>query len=116
MLSSTTSVRAFVPTRRYRPTSAKKSVSSKRSGRKHSARRPKSNNLDPSRMAGHPHVLFLFLDGVGIGTNDPETNPFFARRYESLERLWGGSAPQIRDGKRTTPHISLVPIGATLEV
>ena len=22
------------------------------------------------------HVLFLFLDGIGLGDNDPRTNPF----------------------------------------
>ncbi len=35
-------------------------------------------------------VLFLFLDGVGLGPDDPETNPFAAAEMPTLHRLLGG--------------------------
>ncbi|MEX0608740.1 MAG: hypothetical protein WD016_10325 [Balneolaceae bacterium] len=35
-------------------------------------------------------VIFLFLDGVGIGNPSPE-NPFFTHKYDSFEYLSGGS-------------------------
>ncbi|MDH3222217.1 MAG: peptidase [Gemmatimonadota bacterium] len=37
-----------------------------------------------------PAVLFVFLDGVGIGIPDPERNPFFAGPLPTLERYLGG--------------------------
>ncbi len=46
-------------------------------------------------------VLFIFLDGVGLGTNDPEINPFARVRMPTLEallsghRLLAGTAPLI---------------------
>lgn len=36
-------------------------------------------------------VFFLFLDGVGLGTNDPETNPLVAAEMPFLRGLLGGS-------------------------
>ena len=35
-------------------------------------------------------VLFLFLDGVGLGDNNPETNPFAKAKTPFLEKLLGG--------------------------
>ena len=46
-------------------------------------------------------VLFIFLDGVGLGTDDPEINPFAKVRMPTLEallsghRLLAGTAPLI---------------------
>ena len=37
------------------------------------------------------HVLFLFLDGVGIGKKDAAANPFFAARIPVQEILLGGT-------------------------
>lgn len=36
------------------------------------------------------HFLFLFLDGVGIGDEDPVSNPFFAVDLENFRRIFGG--------------------------
>lgn len=36
------------------------------------------------------HFLFLFLDGVGLGSDDPLLNPFAAARMPYLEKLLGG--------------------------
>lgn len=35
-------------------------------------------------------VLFIFLDGVGLGVDDPEINPFARVRMPTLESLLGG--------------------------
>ena len=36
------------------------------------------------------HVLFLFLDGVGLGPDDPMVNPFAAARMPNLTELLEG--------------------------
>ncbi len=36
------------------------------------------------------HVLLLFLDGVGLGDDDPAANPFAAARTPTLDALAGG--------------------------
>lgn len=35
-------------------------------------------------------VLFIFLDGIGLGENNPETNPFARARMPNLNRLLDG--------------------------
>jgi 2,3-bisphosphoglycerate-independent phosphoglycerate mutase len=45
----------------------------------------------PHAGAGSPaRVLLVFLDGVGIGPDDPAVNPFAAARLPRLEGLLGG--------------------------
>jgi len=54
-------------------------------------------------------VLFLFLDGVGIGTSDPGQNPFLTARLPTLRGLLGGALPTLDepyvegDGARAFP-------------
>ncbi len=40
-------------------------------------------------------VLFVFLDGVGIGEADPERNPFARAVLPTLQNLTGGSIPTL---------------------
>ena len=69
-----------------------------------------------SGMAGLARVLFLFLDGVGLGADDPQVNPFSAANLPNLaalldgRRLVAGSAPW--DG----PAASLRAVDALLGV
>jgi len=35
-------------------------------------------------------LLFLFLDGIGLGADNPETNPFISANMPTLEALLGG--------------------------
>ncbi len=41
-------------------------------------------------MKNSPHFLFLFLDGVGIGTDDPSINPFFSATLPNFINVFGG--------------------------
>lgn len=40
-------------------------------------------------------VLFIFLDGVGIGCRDRGTNPFFRAHLPTLSNLLGGELPHL---------------------
>jgi len=64
------------------------------------------------------HVLFLFLDGVGLGENDPLTNPFAAANLPTLHNLLDGqrllnTTPRY-DNPRT--HSLFIPTDAGLGV
>ncbi len=37
-----------------------------------------------------PHFLFLFLDGVGIGEENPDANPFFSADLKYFKKIFGG--------------------------
>ena len=63
-----------------------------------------------------PHVLMLFLDGVGIGAKDPAKNPFFAAKMLSLKTLLGGVMPHSRNSFYGSSIASLRPLNATLGV
>lgn len=63
-------------------------------------------------------VLFVFLDGVGIGPADPEVNPFVrgAGRIPTLLRLTGGSIPTLDDESLEGPDGTSFPLDAQLDV
>ena len=63
-----------------------------------------------------PRVLFIFLDGVGIGKNDASINPFFATDMPSLRRLLNGNMMHLRHKRMTSQYMSVVPLNATLGV
>ena len=42
------------------------------------------------RLTLHMRVLFIFLDGVGLGANDPDINPFARVEMPVLQSLLGG--------------------------
>lgn len=41
-------------------------------------------------------MLFVFLDGVGIGPSDPDLNPFFRAHLPNLRTLLGGRLPHLQ--------------------
>lgn len=45
-------------------------------------------------------VLFVFLDGVGIGSGDPDRNPFMASELPVLRSLLGGGLPTLERPRR----------------
>ena len=58
----------------------------------------------------------LFLDGVGIGKNDPTVNPFFAARLPALRSLFSGELPSLRRRTLSSRTAVLVPLDTTLGV
>lgn len=66
-------------------------------------------------------LLFLFLDGVGLGASDPGENPFARARMPNLEALLGGRklvADSLGEGSqpRVTERATLSGLDATLGV
>jgi 2,3-bisphosphoglycerate-independent phosphoglycerate mutase len=61
-------------------------------------------------------VLFLFLDGVGLGKRDPSVNPLFAGPLVGFNRLCGGEIPSLRKAHLRHAQGGVVPLDATLGV
>lgn len=60
-------------------------------------------------------VLFVFLDGVGIGVGDRRRNPFFAARLPTLERALG-TIPSLDQPSPSGPSGTSFPLDATLGI
>lgn len=54
-------------------------------------------------------VIFLFLDGVGLGADDPTINPLAAATYPALQRLLSGHKAVATTGRLSTALAELVP-------
>jgi 2,3-bisphosphoglycerate-independent phosphoglycerate mutase len=61
-------------------------------------------------------VLFLFLDGVGIGPADPDVNPFFRARLPTLRSALDGRLPSLDEPRLTGPRAIAFPLDACLGV
>lgn len=61
-------------------------------------------------------VLLLFLDGVGIGPDESDRNPFFASRLPALRSLLGGELPSLDRPRIEGPRGVAFPLDATLGV
>lgn len=61
-------------------------------------------------------VIFLFLDGVGLGSDDPAANPLVAANYPTLNELLQGKKPVATTGRLSTPYAELIPTDAGLGV
>jgi hypothetical protein len=61
-------------------------------------------------------VLFIFLDGVGIGRPDPDTNPFLQSRLPTLQGLLGGELPHLDRPEATHGECMAFPLDARLGV
>ncbi|MBX6363328.1 MAG: alkaline phosphatase family protein [Gemmatimonadetes bacterium] len=59
-------------------------------------------------------LLFVFLDGVGLGTGDPAVNPFAAGRLPTFTALLDGAAPLLEAAPRRARRASLLGLDATL--
>jgi len=63
-----------------------------------------------------PNVLFLFLDGVGLGVDDPTSNPFARAAMPNLRRLLGGHRLLAETAPLTTDRATLLALDACLGV
>lgn len=61
-------------------------------------------------------VLFVFMDGVGIGPNDPERNPFARASIPTLRQILGGRGPFMEEGLIVSDHVAWIPTDAALGV
>jgi len=57
----------------------------------------------------------IFLDGVGIGKPDPESNPFFTRKFRFLNDIFG-STPHLGNLHLNTDKAYLFPVDACMGV
>jgi 2,3-bisphosphoglycerate-independent phosphoglycerate mutase len=68
------------------------------------------------RPPEQPFVSLLFLDGVGLGDDDPQTNPFVTAVLPNLNNLLGQNWFLRHTGPITTPRASFIPTDASLGV
>lgn len=61
-------------------------------------------------------LLFLFLDGIGLGADTPETNPFVRANMPYLESLLGGKKLTESAAPHESDILSLKPIDPNLGV
>jgi hypothetical protein len=62
------------------------------------------------------HVLMLFLDGVGLGSPDASTNPFFAASLPALRSLFDGELPSLQHPTLKSKAAMLLPLDANFGV
>lgn len=67
-------------------------------------------------MTAGGRVLLVFLDGVGIGDDDPERNPFARADIPTLTELMGGRLPTLASPHARGAHGRSFPLDATLGV
>lgn len=61
-------------------------------------------------------TLFLFLDGIGLGADNPETNPFVRANMPHLESLLGGKKLTSSAAPFENEHLSLMAADPNLGV
>jgi len=61
-------------------------------------------------------VIFLFLDGVGLGVDDPAINPLARDSYSTLHRLLDGRRLVAPTGRLSTAQAEVVPTDANLGI
>jgi 2,3-bisphosphoglycerate-independent phosphoglycerate mutase len=62
------------------------------------------------------HVVLLFLDGVGIGKNDANINPFVQANMPALTSLCGGKLPYAPFKRISSEQADVIAVNATLGV
>jgi hypothetical protein len=67
-------------------------------------------------MTARRRVILLFLDGVGLGDDDPAVNPLAVDAYPTLATLLEGRRPVATTGRLSTAAAELIPTDATLGV
>ncbi|MDX2076605.1 MAG: hypothetical protein SFZ02_09260 [bacterium] len=63
-----------------------------------------------------PHILLIFLDGVGLGDDNPATNPFSAGDFPTLHTLTNGLRWTRDTGVQSTPRSLFIPTDAQMGV
>lgn len=69
----------------------------------------------PASNSDAVRVLFVFFDGVGIGPDDPDRNPFLRTDLPTLTRLCGGRIPTLAEPAVGSGERRSFPLSATLD-
>ena len=76
-----------------------------------------SKNFNPSQSSElNMRVLFIFLDGIGLGENDPAINPFVRVEMPHLRKLLGGSTFLYEAAPCESKRATLLAVDASLGV
>jgi hypothetical protein len=67
-------------------------------------------------MTFRRRVIFVFLDGIGLGSADSAINPLAVDAYPTLRGLLDGHPPVLATGRLSTAQVDLVPTDAQLGV
>ena len=62
------------------------------------------------------HILTLFLDGIGLGENDPEKNPFAVADMPTIHALTNGKRWLADTGRQESDRAIFIPTDACLGV
>jgi 2,3-bisphosphoglycerate-independent phosphoglycerate mutase len=62
------------------------------------------------------HVLLIFIDGIGLGDDDPAVNPFASANTPTLHQLSGGARWLRGVGRRETDRAIFIPADARMGV
>lgn len=62
------------------------------------------------------HILLIFVDGVGLGTNDPTLNPLATAQTPTLLALTNGHPWMADTGRQSSPRAEFVPTDAVLGI
>ncbi len=62
------------------------------------------------------HILLLFLDGIGLGDDNPEVNPFVRAHLPTLTALSNGQTWTRNTGRQTHSRASFVPTDPRLGI
>lgn len=61
-------------------------------------------------------ILFIFLDGVGIGSDDSSVNPLFAAKMPVLSSMFGNIIPSASNHYIVDSNYALIPVDANLNM
>ncbi|PJF21728.1 MAG: peptidase, partial [Phototrophicales bacterium] len=62
------------------------------------------------------HVLLIFLDGVGLGIDQPQANPFATANFPTLHHLTNGQRWLHQTGLQQTNRSLFIPTDATFNI
>lgn len=60
-------------------------------------------------------VMMIFVDGLGIGKNNPEINPLVRFKFDFFQNFFGG-IPTLKNSRVENKYFSIRPINATMGV
>jgi 2,3-bisphosphoglycerate-independent phosphoglycerate mutase len=69
-----------------------------------------------AQQGTHPHVLMIFVDGIGLGADDPTVNPFAAAPTPTLWQLSNGQRWLRGVGRQSSARAEFVPTDAQIGV